>query len=68
MEILPIGPVTITDTAGIDDTGELGALRLFPAACLAYMEGEETSTPPAAGKVWECGGNKGRASLICQKR
>ena len=28
MEILPIGPVMITDTAGIDDTGELGALRV----------------------------------------
>ena len=28
MEILPLGPVVITDTAGIDDTGELGALRV----------------------------------------
>lgn len=28
MEILPIGPVVITDTAGIDDTTELGALRM----------------------------------------
>ena len=28
MEILPLGPVVITDTAGIDDTTELGALRL----------------------------------------
>ncbi len=28
MEILPIGPVVIIDTAGIDDTGELGALRI----------------------------------------
>lgn len=28
MEILPIGPVVITDTAGIDDTSELGALRI----------------------------------------
>lgn len=27
MEILPIGPVVITDTAGYDDVGELGALR-----------------------------------------
>ena len=27
MEILPLGPVVITDTAGIDDTTELGALR-----------------------------------------
>ncbi len=28
MEILPIGPVMIIDTAGIDDTGELGSLRV----------------------------------------
>ena len=28
MEILPIGPVVIIDTAGIDDTGELGELRV----------------------------------------
>ena len=28
MEILPLGPVVITDTAGFDDTTELGALRM----------------------------------------
>ena len=28
MEILPIGPVVIIDTAGIDDSGELGTLRI----------------------------------------
>jgi len=28
MEILPLGPVVITDTAGIDDTTKLGALRM----------------------------------------
>ena len=28
IEILPLGPVAITDTAGVDDTTELGALRL----------------------------------------
>lgn len=28
MEILPLGPVVITDTAGIDDTSELGVLRV----------------------------------------
>ncbi|MBS4539298.1 [Clostridium sp. D2Q-11] len=28
MEILPIGPVVVIDTAGIDDTGELGDLRV----------------------------------------
>ena len=28
MEILPIGPSIIIDTAGLDDTGELGELRV----------------------------------------
>lgn len=28
MEILPLGPVMIIDTAGIDDVGQLGALRV----------------------------------------
>jgi [FeFe] hydrogenase H-cluster maturation GTPase HydF len=28
MELLPLGPVMIIDTAGLDDTGELGALRV----------------------------------------
>jgi len=28
MEILPLGPVVLIDTAGIDDVGELGKLRV----------------------------------------
>jgi [FeFe] hydrogenase H-cluster maturation GTPase HydF len=28
MELLPLGPVLFIDTAGLDDTGELGALRV----------------------------------------
>lgn len=28
MELLPLGAVTMIDTAGIDDEGELGALRV----------------------------------------
>ena len=28
MELLPLGPVTIVDTAGLDDVGELGRLRV----------------------------------------
>ncbi|MQL51007.1 [FeFe] hydrogenase H-cluster maturation GTPase HydF [Desulfofundulus thermobenzoicus] len=31
MEILPLGPVVIIDTAGIDDVGELGSLRVEKA-------------------------------------
>ncbi|KJR98038.1 MAG: ATP-binding protein [Peptococcaceae bacterium BRH_c4a] len=32
MEILPVGPVVIIDTAGIDDQGELGELRVKKAS------------------------------------
>src|SRR5512141_3402301 len=28
MELLPLGPVLFIDTAGIDDTGDLGAMRV----------------------------------------
>ncbi len=28
MELLPLGPVVMMDTPGIDDEGELGALRV----------------------------------------
>lgn len=31
MEILPLGPVLLTDTAGLDDVGELGGLRVEKA-------------------------------------
>jgi len=36
MEILPIGPVVLIDTAGLDDTGELGRLRV--AKSLSVLE------------------------------
>ena len=28
MELLPLGPVLLTDTPGLDDVGELGAMRM----------------------------------------
>ena len=28
LELLPLGPVTVIDTAGFDDEGELGSLRI----------------------------------------
>ena len=31
MEILPLGPVVITDTPGLDDVGELGKMRIEKA-------------------------------------
>jgi [FeFe] hydrogenase H-cluster maturation GTPase HydF len=50
MEILPIGPVVIIDTAGIDDTGQLGALRMEKAfAVLAKTDLLLLVIDPAAG-------------------
>lgn len=51
MEILPIGPVVITDTAGIDDVGALGelrvekTLRVLEKTDLAVMVIEAGQTP-----------------------
>ena len=30
IELFPVGPCVITDTAGLDDTGDLGDLRIEP--------------------------------------
>ncbi|MHB0913315.1 MAG: [FeFe] hydrogenase H-cluster maturation GTPase HydF [Armatimonadota bacterium] len=55
MEILPIGPVVVTDTAGLDDTGALGemrvekALRVLEKTDLAVLVVEAGETPGA----WE---------------
>ena len=39
MELLPLGPVMVIDTPGIDDEGELGALRVRKK-----LSGSETKT------------------------
>lgn len=55
MEILPIGPVVITDTAGIDDVGDLGKLRIektlrvLESTDLAVLVIESGQTPD----TWE---------------
>jgi [FeFe] hydrogenase H-cluster maturation GTPase HydF len=54
MELLPVGPVVFLDTAGLDDTGELGALRterarrIFDRAEVVILVLE-----PAAWGEWE---------------
>ena len=35
MELLPIGPVVLIDTPGLDDSGALGELRTLP--CWSWM-------------------------------
>jgi [FeFe] hydrogenase H-cluster maturation GTPase HydF len=55
MEILPIGPVIVTDTAGIDDVGDLGrlrvekTLRVLESTDLAVLVIESGQTPDS----WE---------------
>lgn len=50
MEILPLGPCMVTDTAGLDDTGELGAMRVRKSFAAL-------STADIA--VWVAGGPEG---------
>ena len=58
MEILPLGPVVITDTAGIDDTSELGALRIekseeiIKKINLAVYVLRNDETPTADDMIW----------------
>ena len=47
MEILPLGPCLVTDTAGLDDEGELGAQRV--AKSLKVLEMADIA-------IWVCGG------------
>ena len=58
MEILPLGPVVITDTAGVDDTSELGPLRinktkeLLPRMNLAVYVLKTDAALTAADMEW----------------
>ena len=36
MELLPLGPVVLIDTPGLDDEGELGAMRIQKAVPVSY--------------------------------
>ena len=48
MEILPLGPCVVTDTAGLDDVGELGAQRVKKSL-------DVLATTDIAVWVWACG-------------
>ena len=50
MELLPLGPVLFIDTAGIDDTGELGALRVQKTR--QVLERTEVAVLVAQAGVW----------------
>ncbi|MBR2273952.1 MAG: [Alphaproteobacteria bacterium] len=57
-EMIPAGPVTIYDTAGLDDTGELGALRIQTskkiinrADIILYVVGKDDSLIETENKL-----------------
>ena len=59
MEILPLGPCLITDTAGLDDVGELGeqrverTLKVLETADIAvWVEGEKEKVKSKSEEVW----------------
>ena len=68
MEILPLGPCRITDTAGLDDEGELGEMRVkksldvLSTADIAVWVGGNAETV-ARGAAW-----KDRFLSECKKR
>jgi [FeFe] hydrogenase H-cluster maturation GTPase HydF len=50
MELLPLGPVLFIDTAGIDDTGQLGMLRVEKTR--QAVERTDLGLVVAAGSTW----------------
>lgn len=58
MEVLPLGPVMLIDTAGVDDTSELGALRiektkaLLPKINLALYVLKTDTVPSEEDVAW----------------
>ena len=43
MELLPLGPVVVIDTPGLDDEGELGALRIQKAYQMSFYVSKKKS-------------------------
>ena len=56
MEILPLGPCLVTDTAGLDDEGELGGLRV------AKTLGVLATADIAVWVEWDGSGERGAAA------
>lgn len=50
MELLPLGPVVLIDTAGLDDAGELGALRVQKTR--AVLERTDVAVVVAEAAQW----------------
>ena len=69
MELLPLGPVLFIDTAGVDDDGELGALRVqktrqvFDRTDLAVLVAEAGSGAEFEERFWANWAHARRRSL-----
>ena len=76
MEILPLGPCVVTDTAGLDDAGALGALRVGRSlAVLEIADVAVLAVPCGAERTDEdrrvladCRGRKIPVVVVCTKR
>ena len=65
MELLPLGPCIVTDTAGLDDEGELGELRIKKSLAVLDVADIAVLAVPCA---MEEGAVEARVREICRKR
>ena len=65
MELLPLGPCIVTDTAGLDDEGELGELRIKKSLAVLDVADIAVLAVPCA---MEEGAVEARVREICKKR
>ena len=60
MELLPLGPVAVIDTAGLDDEGDLGRLRISRTMEMMDLPISRARSSVWQGKAtkraWQCGG------------
>lgn len=66
MEILPLGPVVITDTPGIDDEGKLGQMRV--ERTLAVLTKTDIAVLVVDAALGLCDADKDTLELIKQKK
>ena len=53
MELLPLGLIVIIDTAGLDDVGDLGKLRVEKTTTFVKIRVRERSIN-TINKLWSC--------------
>ena len=74
MEILPLGPCLITDTAGLDDVGELGEMRVertlkvLETTDIAVWVDGRTASPLAAAARRDCATYRLVANACAQRK